>query len=270
MSSNSLESIDQISYEFSSAAHSDIGCVRSTNEDAVFMNDAEKFWVVADGMGGHASGQVAANLAVDSVADYMSRWRYDNTAPQPFDPLPGASVTESIVSNAVRVANVRVYNRSQSDPNCDGMGTTIVLMHYDPKDGLAVAHVGDSRCYRLRGSVFERLTDDHSLAGELTRSKLLTEQEAKLHAGSNVILRALGMDDDVQVDVAVVEPQVGDQYLMCSDGLTDLLHDFEIGQILKNRGNDLELIVKQLVDEANARGGNDNITAAIVKVAIEI
>ena len=143
-------------------------------------------------------------------------------------------------------------------------------MHYDPNDGLAVAHVGDSRCYRLRGDVFERLTDDHSLAGELTRSKLLTEQEAKLHAGSNVILRALGMDDDVQVDIAVVEPKEGDQYLMCSDGLTDLLHDFEIGQMLKDRSHDLDLVVKDLVDEANARGGNDNITAAIVKVAIDI
>ena len=146
------------------------------------------------------------------------------------------------------------------------MGTTIVLMHYDPSDGLAVAHVGDSRCYRLRGDTFERLTDDHSLAGELTRSKLLTEQEAKLHAGSNVILRALGMDDDVRVDIAIVEPREGDQYLMCSDGLTDLLHDFEIGQMLKSQNKNLDEIVRQLVDEANARGGNDNITAAIVKV----
>ena len=267
MSLISIESVDERVVLFESAAVSHIGCVRDTNEDAVLLDDGTRFWVVADGMGGHASGQVAANLAVEAIADYMRRWRLENDAKQPFDRPANMTRVEASVSNAIRVANVRVYNRSQSDLDCEGMGTTVVLMHHCPIDGLAIGHVGDSRCYRLRDGQFERLTEDHSLAGELTRSKLITEQEAKLHAGSNVILRALGMDDDVQVDVILVVPRPGDEYLMCSDGLTDLLHDFEIAEILQDQELDLGQSVQALIDEANARGGNDNVTAALVRIA---
>ena len=254
------------SVSFSSAARSDVGKIRDTNEDAFILDDQVQFWVVADGMGGHASGQVASRLAVEYIADFMTRWRHEPQMFWPFEAEPIHSATEAATKVAIQVANLRIYNRSQVDAECEGMGTTVVLLHHSADHGLVVAHVGDSRCYRLRDNCLERLTEDHSLAGELTRSKLLTEQEAKLHAGSNIILRALGIEDDVQVDVNLMQPMEDDLYLICSDGLTDLLSDYHIESILQQHRAKLEDATEVLVAEANRLGGNDNITAALVRV----
>ena len=146
------------------------------------------------------------------------------------------------------------------------MGTTVVVAQYDTDNGLCIGHAGDSRCYRIRKGTIEKLTDDHSLAGQLTRSKLLTEYEARQHAGANVVLRALGIEDRIPVETNHFNVQVDDIYLLCSDGLTDQLRDFELEDIINENREDLDSAVEALVDQANINGGHDNITAVLIRV----
>lgn len=250
---------------FESAAHTDVGRERQVNEDAYRLLPEENLWVLADGMGGHVGGKVASRMAVDAIADFMVRWRREPDFEWPFEIMESRGFDENSLVNAVRVANVRVYNRAQVDETCANMGTTVVAITYSPEAGLVIAHVGDSRCYRLRGDSLVQLTDDHSLVNHLMRHFHLSEAEARARAGSNVIVRAVGLEDDVEPDLNVDQPLPGDVYLACSDGLTDLVEDWIIQQILAGHADDLGEAARALVRAANMAGGTDNITVMLLK-----
>ncbi len=250
---------------FIAAGATDVGRAREANEDAYKLVPAENLWILADGMGGHVAGQVASQMAVDVVEDFMCRWRKAPDFDWPFEIMESRSDEENALANAVRVANVRIYNRAQVDESCDGMGTTLVVARYQPGVGLVVAHVGDSRCYRLRGDALVQLTEDHSLVNHLMRFFHLTKEEARARAGSNVIVRAVGLDDDVDADLVVDQPQPGDVYLTCSDGLSDLVDDWIVQSILQGNADNPQDACDALVRAANEAGGTDNITVIILK-----
>lgn len=248
---------------FIAAGATDVGRARQVNEDAFQLLPEEDLWILADGMGGHASGQVASQMAVEKIADFMTRWRRAPDFQWPFEIMDSRSFDENSLANAVRVANVRIYNAAMADEACEGMGTTVVVMAYG-EAGLVVAHVGDSRCYRLRDGEFRQLTEDHSLVNHLRRFFHLSEAEAKARAGSNVIVRAVGLEDDVDADLTVDEPRPGDLYMTCSDGLSDLVDDWIVQQILAGNENPQEA-ADALVRAANQAGGTDNITVIVLK-----
>ncbi|MCA9546976.1 MAG: Stp1/IreP family PP2C-type Ser/Thr phosphatase [Myxococcales bacterium] len=250
---------------FISGGATDVGQVREVNEDAFALVDQECAWILADGMGGHVGGKIASNLAVDAIRDFIARWRHAPDFEWPFEIMPGRSFVENSLANAVRVANVRVYNQSEWKPECQGMGTTVVVMAYTPEQGMVVAHVGDSRCYRLRGEALTQLTVDHSLVNHLMRFFHLSEVEARKRAGSNVIVRAVGLEDDVEADLTQDMPQAGDLYMSCSDGLSDLVDDWTIQNIMLNNAERPQAAAEALVRAANAAGGTDNITVIVLK-----
>lgn len=250
---------------FIAAGHTDVGRARKVNEDAYRLVPEENLWILADGMGGHASGQVASHMAVDAISDFMCRWRRESDFEWPFEIMESRSFQENSLANAVRVANVRIYNRAQVEEECENMGTTVVVMTYAPETGFVIAHVGDSRCYRLRGNQFEQLTEDHSLVNHLKRYFHMSEQEARAKAGSNVIVRAVGLEDDVDADLTLDTPRPGDIYLACSDGLNDLVDDWIIQQILAGNADHPQDAATALVRAANQAGGTDNITVLVIK-----
>jgi protein phosphatase len=250
---------------FEVAGVTDVGRQRDVNEDAFELVPAEPVWVLADGMGGHASGQVASKMAVEAIADFMVRWRHQPDFQWPFEIMESRGFDENSLVNAIRVANVRIYNRAQIDEACNNMGTTVVALTYNADTGLIIAHVGDSRCYRLRRDTLTQVTDDHSLVNHLMRHVHLSEAEAKAKAGSNVIVRAVGLEDDVDPDLNVEQPQPGDIYLVCSDGLTDLVEDWIVQQILAGHADDLKEAATALVRAANTAGGTDNITVLLLR-----
>ncbi len=248
---------------FIAAGTTDVGRAREVNEDAFRLCPEDNLWILADGMGGHASGQVASHMAVDKIAHFMTRWRREPDFEWPFEIMDSRSTDENALANAVRVANVRIFNAAMVDDACEGMGTTVVAMVYG-EAGFVIAHVGDSRCYRLRDGALEQLTQDHSLVNHLMRFFHLSEAEAKQRAGSNVIVRAVGLEDDVDADLNVDQPRPGDLYMSCSDGLSDLVDDWIVQQILAGN-EDPQEAADALVRAANQAGGTDNITVVIVK-----
>jgi protein phosphatase len=226
------------------ASHS--GRRRRHNEDAYVIQPP--IFAVADGMGGARGGEVASSLAAEAVRE---------------DEASG-SAKERVVA-LVQRANRSIYERSSSDADVSGMGTTITLALVD--DGhVTFAHVGDSRAYVLRDGKLEQLTDDHSLVAELVRSGKLSPEEAEHHPQRSVITRVLGTDPDVDVDTFVVDTRPGDVFVICSDGLTDMLGDEEIGAVLAERTSDLDDAAKELVRRANKAGGDDNITVVVMRV----
>ena len=246
------------------SGQSDTGRARQANEDAFGLFSEHKLWVLADGMGGHAAGQVASQMTVDEIGAFISSGPPE-AGSWPFTPRPSEPLEKSMLMNAVRIANIRVYNRSLREPQCNGMGTTVVALHLGLDGALYLASVGDSRCYRLRGQNFEQLTRDHSLLNHLVDEFGLSLEEAKTRVGSNVIVRAIGLEDDVLVDLHKVTIEDGDRLLLCSDGLSDLVSDQQIAQLLAQPSR-LDRLTGQLIDAANEAGGLDNITVVLLEV----
>ncbi len=232
------------------AGATDVGQVRMANQDAFGeFRDAERhrhMLLVADGMGGHRGGEVASSMTVDTVRDFFA----SETGP-----------AGEFVMSALQLANTHVYDRASTDGQLAGMGTTAVALLFDESREAWVGHVGDSRCYRLRDGVMTQLTDDHSVVGELVRRGQLTPDEARVHPQSNEILRAIGTQPDVVVDVQSVDVQPGDRYLLCSDGLSGMITDDEIAEVLASQAP--QEAVRTLIDRANEAGGTDNITVQI-------
>ncbi|MEE2789149.1 MAG: protein phosphatase 2C domain-containing protein [Myxococcota bacterium] len=255
---------------FLSAGATHPGLVREVNEDHFCIDGDHGVWVVADGMGGHASGQTASRLAVQHIIDFMTRWRHVEGFIWPFDIDAEASFGENSVMTAIRVGNVRVYNHALVHPQCSGMGTTVVMLHYEEQLGLVIGHVGDSRCYRLRHGQLARLTSDHSLARQLAESAQLSESEAQAYVGSNVILRAVGVEDDIEVDCCTSDPCDQDVYLLCSDGLSDLISDETIQAQLIQHAETPSAAVSTLISMANQAGGHDNITAIVIRIEYDL
>ncbi|WP_437574653.1 Stp1/IreP family PP2C-type Ser/Thr phosphatase [Sorangium sp. So ce887] len=243
----------------------DVGLQRDHNEDSYAVLSEYDLFIVADGMGGHRAGDVASRLATESIADFFrSTSREDATWPFHFD--TSLSEEENRLQAGIRVANRQIFERSIRSRDCAGMGTTVVgALFSKKKNRIYVGHVGDSRAYRVRKGSISQLTRDHSLFNDyiMAMPELTEEQRAELPR--NVITRALGMNDSVAVDLINDEPQPGDVYLLCSDGLSGMLSDDQILQIVSSTAEVPEMC-RRLIAKANENGGEDNITALVIRI----
>lgn len=242
----------------------DVGRQRDHNEDSFAVLEEQGLFLVADGMGGHRAGDVASRLATESIAEFFrASDREDVTWPFHFD--VGLGEDENRLVTGIRIANRQIFERSLRSRDCAGMGTTVVGALFSPKrKRLVVGHVGDSRAYRVREGAIAQLTRDHSLINEylLAMPDLSEEQRAELPR--NVITRALGMQDNVLVDLFADDPHPGDVYVLCSDGLSGMLADEEIlGTVEESR--EPGEVCRMLIDRANDKGGDDNITALVIR-----
>ena len=229
---------------------SNTGNKRRRNEDSFVV--APPLFAVADGMGGAQAGEVASKLAAAALEDTDL----------------GTTGGEERVVALIQEANRRVYERSNADPAASGMGTTITVALVEGTR-VTFGHVGDSRAYLVRDGVMEQLTEDHSLVNELMKSGKLSPEEAEIHPQRSVITRALGTDPDVDVDTFVIEAQEGDLFLICSDGLTSMVGDEEILEVLERFHDDLDRASKELIAAANRAGGEDNITVVTFTISAE-
>ena len=242
----------------------DVGLRRKHNEDAYLISEDENLFCVADGLGGYAAGEVASALAIDAIGNFFSAVCDDEELTWPADADHALTYHENLFMNAVYQANRRVWSAAHRYAAYRGMGTTMVGIHFEG-GRYYVAHVGDSRCYRLRDGRLEQVTEDHSLLNAFRKSMDMDDEAARAFPYKNVILRALGQEDQVEVDVQWGEWRAGDVFLLCSDGLTDEVEDPDIERIL-NTNRDLGHANRELIAAANASGGRDNITALLVKV----
>ena len=238
----------------------DVGQRREANEDAFLQDDEIGLWVVADGMGGHAAGEVASREAIDTIHGMVRRGKQSLELAGPFTDEKGRAAAR-MLEGAVQAATYLLYAMAELDRGMAGMGTTIsAMMRYD--DRLVLGQVGDSRIYRVRANQAVQLTEDHTLIAWQLRQGLITEDQARTSRQRNVITRAVGSRDYVQVDTSTWDAEVGDAYLLCSDGLHGYLTLEEIPSILAEGG---AFSVQKLINLANGRGGKDNITAVLVE-----
>jgi len=238
-----------------STSVSSIGQVRSTNQDYCDIFESprgHRLLVVADGMGGHRGGATASRVATETIGEIFEA----STADPP-----------ETLYDALTAANQRVHQLSIDDPELRGMGTTIVSLLFDGDGGVWVAHVGDSRAYRLHGGAIEQITEDHSVVAEMVRRGLITPEEADVHPRRNEILRSVGVEAEVEIDIARVHASPGDHFMLCSDGLTGLVADDEIAEAVDQLP--IETAAERLVAMANARGGQDNITLQIASLPVD-
>ncbi len=243
-----------------SAGNSDVGRVREHNEDShLIVNDLGLF-VVADGMGGHLGGQAASSLAVKTVGETVEKTRDAIQEGASAMPLEGSPVPR-ILADAVRAACSAIYDAAQQDPELSGMGTTVTAMLLAGERAF-IAHVGDSRCYLQRGDRIIQITDDHSLVNEQIKAGLITREQARQSRLKNIITRSVGFERDVAVDTFALPVHPGDKFLMCSDGLANFVDDTEIGLALATLP--LEEVPLKMIQLANERGGDDNITVLCV------
>lgn len=233
-------------------ARTDIGCVRKMNQDVYFystepVGPLPNLFIVADGMGGHRAGDFAARYAIDVCVDSIR----------------SSSHTSPIkaLDEAVKLANSKVFEKSETNAEYQGMGTTMVLCFIESGQ-LYVANVGDSRLYLL-GDELSQVTEDHSYVAAMVRAGEITEEEARVHPDKNMITRAIGVSDSVRIDYFEVDLKKGDRILLCSDGLTNMVADGEIGEILEHES--LQQAVDELIERAIDYGGADNITAVVVE-----
>lgn len=251
------------SVRIESAGLTDPGVVRSFNEDSLVSDHALGVFVLADGMGGYKAGDVASAMATSAILADLRRSQGEDTAPSP----SGQALSRRglVLKEAVERANRVIYRSAQSDTACHGMGTTVVALSLG--DGRAtVAHVGDSRLYRLRHGRFELLTHDHSLLQEQVEMGIITSEDAKISHNRNLVTRALGVGPEVEVEVREETAVPGDVYLLCSDGLNDMVDETDIELAVAELNANLPLTAGQLVQMANDNGGHDNISVLLVKI----
>jgi serine/threonine protein phosphatase PrpC len=249
------------------ASHTDPGMVRSHNEDSIASIAEKGLVVLADGMGGYNAGEVASGMATTVITTELRQLLEDH-APHVVDPQSGQKAALKMLREQIAKANTSIYQASQSQPQYAGMGTTLVVaLFYDNK--MMVAHIGDSRLYRMRGDEFGQVTKDHSLLQEQIDAGMLTKEQAKHSSNKNLVTRALGIDPAVEAEIHEYDTQPGDIYLLCSDGLSDMVSDEDIGMTLQALGANLELAAQQLVQMANDNGGRDNISVILIKILRE-
>ncbi len=240
------------------------GMVRSHNEDSVACEPAYGLVVLADGMGGYNAGEVASGIAVSVVVTEVSNALQD-TSPIDRDENSGEELGVALLRDNLQKANASIFHAAESQPQYSGMGTTIVSgIFYDNR--VAVGHIGDSRMYRLRGEIMEAITRDHSLLQEQIDGGIISVEDARLSKNKNLVTRAVGIDAKVVPEIHVHDVLVGDIYLLCSDGLNDMVEDEDIEATLYALQNNLPLAANQLIQMANDNGGRDNISVILVKV----
>ena len=246
------------------AARSDVGLHRRHNEDALYCDPRRGLAILADGMGGYNAGEVASRMAVSQLAEQLGSFKLADDVPMTTRPV----VIKNALSLAVSAANAAIYAEAGRTPQYAGMGTTLVVAWFY-NNRLSVAHVGDSRLYRFRGGVQEQLTRDHSFLQEQVDKGYLSAEQARHSPQRNLVTRALGVDPTVIPEIHDYAVQLDDLFLLCSDGLSDMLEDGEIAACLQTQIENLQHSVDQLIDRANDAGGRDNISVILVKVAAE-
>lgn len=245
------------------AGRTDTGRVREQNEDSIGEEVELGIIVLADGMGGYHGGEVASAIAVNTILNHLHD-ELPQIHPGQIDKNTGYCQESLIAQAAIKDANRTIVRAAQSQPQYRGMGTTVVLgLFFDDK--LAVAHVGDSRMYRYRGGILERLTTDHTLLQELVDKGFYTAEEANESLNKNLVTRALGIEEDVVIDIHETGAKTGDVYLLCSDGLTDMLSDDDIALTIKTYQSDLRELANSLINLANVKGGRDNVSVVLAR-----
>jgi serine/threonine protein phosphatase PrpC len=245
-------------------ALTDVGRKRKGNEDSLFVNPEQNLFVVADGMGGHAAGEVASKVAVDSINEFVCLTSGDEEITWPYGLDENISYDGNRLKTAIRYANRKVLDATKERADYEGMATTVAGVLIDGADA-NLAHVGDSRIYLVRDKTIKQLTADHSWVNEQILSGVISADQARSHPLRNVVTRALGGKPDLQVDMQVHKMVSGDILLICSDGLTTMLPDEDILEVVLQNGGDIEKAAQALVDAANARGGEDNITVLLIQ-----
>lgn len=235
------------------AGHTDTGRVRARNEDALLQRPERGLVAVADGMGGHAAGDVASRIAVDVLDDSTAHGAIDT----------------GVLEHAIRAAHDAILKAARADADLDGMGTTLTALHVDPGNGAcAIGHVGDSRAYRLREGALDQLTRDQTWVQEQVDAGALTPAQARNHPFAAMLTCALGIDErPLDVQAFEVDAAPGDLFLLCSDGLVARLDDDDLHRIVFQQQQDLDRLARELVDAANEAGGPDNITVALVRLS---
>jgi serine/threonine protein phosphatase PrpC len=242
----------------------DTGIVRAKNEDCIGFDSALGLVVLADGMGGHRGGEIASTMTVDVIISNLQQ-KLPKISAGEIDEASGFSRESICLQNAVVEANQSVFQASESNPDHKGMGTTIVVLQFY-NNTFSLAHIGDSRCYRLRSGKFEQITKDHSLLQELIDRGFYTPEEARKSMNKNLVTRALGIDPVVMPDIQEDIVLKNDIYLLCSDGLTDLVEDEDIYLTINQFSANLEEAAKQLITKANQNGGKDNISVMLCRI----
>ena len=247
------------------AGLTDVGLQREHNEDSFAVVPAYDLYVVADGMGGHQAGDVASKMATQIIAEFFESAALEEvTWPFSFD--PSLSEEENRLVTGIRLANRNICELGNSSSDHQGMGTTIVASLFSPRRArIYIAHVGDSRAYRIRSGTIEQVTRDHSLVNDYLAAMPDMSEEQRSELPKNVITRALGMQDQVAVDVGSFDAQPGDVYLLCSDGLSGMVDDDELCRIVSG-SPDLTVACQRLINTANEHGGEDNVTAVLVRL----
>jgi protein phosphatase len=246
-----------MNYKF--CALTDTGRNRDNNEDALCVDDETHLAVLADGMGGYNAGEVASGMATAFIKSELSRWLIE------VGPVARSREVRRAMELCVDSANLSIFNAANSNPQYSGMGTTLVVAVFR-EDALVLGHIGDSRCYRLRAGKLDQITRDHSLLQEQMDAGLITPEQAEHSNIRNLVTRALGVEEVVLLEVNEHLVEIGDLYLMCSDGLSDMLNDAHIAQIVTSPAS-LEIKGQMLIDAANDHGGRDNISVLLVEVS---
>ena len=240
-------------------AQTDPGRTRDNNEDSVAFDEATHLAVLADGMGGYNAGEIASGMATAFIKSELSRWLSEA------GPQANALQVRRAIEICVDNANLSVLNSAKSNPHYAGMGTTLVVGVFQ-ENTLLLGHIGDSRCYRWRANKLVQITRDHSLLQEQMDAGLLTPEQAAISPNRNLVTRALGVELDARMELHEHSVEQGDVYLMCSDGLTDMVEDPAIARVLQT-GATLHKLAEELVSLANENGGRDNITVLLTQVA---
>jgi len=251
-------------YRVRFAGETDVGRAREVNEDHLYLPESERLCLVADGMGGHASGEVASRVAVEAVVEYFHSTAEEAPVTWPYYVDFEHRLAERRLQAAIQLANRRVFETAQAEAPMQGMGTTMVACLFTDHEVL-LGHVGDSRAYRLRDGTIEQLTEDHSLLSDYVKLGKLDASAVSDFPHKNVIVRALGMKPTTRVDLRREPLRLGDIYVLCSDGLCGMVSDPEIHDIVAAEP-DLDAAATRLVEAANAAGGADNITVALARL----
>jgi PPM family protein phosphatase len=249
-----------ISLRHAMAGLSDAGRMRPENEDCISTRPELGLAILADGMGGHLAGEIASSMAIEIITQHFESdgWQQAREV----------GTATDVVATAIRKANNAIHTAAKENADRHGMGATLVIAaFYD--DRVCIGHVGDSRLYRMRGGTLEQLTQDHSVVQELINRGIFTQEEARQSLAKNLVTRALGVDATIEPEVAEERVEDGDIYLLCSDGLNDVLPDADIADIVRKHDKNLDAAARALVDNTNARGGPDNVSVILVRVSGE-
>jgi protein phosphatase len=254
-----------VSLDFKVVGKTDVGLVRPGNEDCLHLDEANKVFAVCDGMGGHQAGEVASQTASETIRAAFDDLGRDLLAEPDLDLGRTLPPSGDLLLKSIRLANRAIFNKAAENPGLSGMGTTVVALALEA-DIMSIAHVGDSRAYRLRDRDLEPLTRDHSWVAEIQQSQNLSPEEASSVVGKNVITRALGVRETVEADYRIIKIKPGEKFILCSDGLCGFADDDEIFDVASRYRDDLNRLVDALIQMANDRGGSDNVTV----IALEI